>query len=92
MSFPVSSVDVAAEEISYSPESPASATAFFMMNPTIGLRQIFPWQTKSIFFIVISLCISEEIPLIPQATDRHDIDPVFTPYGIFRCAGKYHKE
>ena len=53
MSYPTTSSDVAAEEISNSPSRPASLTIFFIMYSAIGLLQMFPRHTKSIFCILL---------------------------------------
>lgn len=51
--FPISSVLVAAEAISKSLAQPCSRAIFFITNSAMGLRQILPWQTKSIFVIAV---------------------------------------
>ena len=52
MEFPISSVLVAADAIWKQSCSPDLRTRSCIMNCAIGLRQILPWHTKSIRFIV----------------------------------------
>lgn len=51
MGLPSSSRLVAADSIWNCAAKPAFSTKSFITNSAIGLRQIFPWQIKRIFFI-----------------------------------------
>ena len=53
--MPISSLLVAADSIWNCGTSPAFFTKSFITNSAIGLRQMLPWQTKSIFFIALAL-------------------------------------
>ena len=53
--MPISSRLVAADSIWNCEASPAFFTKSFITNSAMGLRQIFPWHTKSIFFIAFAL-------------------------------------
>lgn len=52
MSFPISSVLVAAEAICISEVRPDCETKCFITNSAIGERQMLPWQMKRIFSIM----------------------------------------
>lgn len=55
MGLPCSSYDTAAELIENESESPDFLTYSFIMYSAIGLLQIFPWQTKIILIILLSV-------------------------------------
>ena len=56
--MPISSRLVAADSIWNCDDSPAFFTKSFITNSAMGLRQILPWQIKSIFIIFLYLHLS----------------------------------
>ena len=56
--MPISSLLVAADSIWNCDASPAFFTKSFITNSAIGLRQMLPWQMKSIFIIFLYLHLS----------------------------------
>lgn len=70
---------VAADSIWNWAASPAFSTKSFITNSAIGLRQIFPWHTKSIFFIlrcpptiIFALSIANEPPSVERKICKKD--------------------
>ena len=82
--FPISSVEVAADSITKASSFPAFLTSSFITNSAIGLRQIFPWQTKSSRCLIVCSVSEQEHALYPVDEDTTEIADEGNPCDAFQ--------